>query len=583
MRVAHLLRKYNPAEWGGTETVIQQLFEGLRRDGVESTVYCPEIAAANAPDPLVASGCQVQRFRACVPIWGISPEQRRQMISVGGNLMSFDLIRALWSTPFTVIHSHALGRIGGIGLTMARRKKIPFVVTVHGGVYDLPETLRRAFNAPQARGVEWGKPFGFLLRARHVLTEADAILTCNPREAALIRQQHPDRRVIVQPHGVRAEIYETDQRAAARAAFPEIVGRTVVLSLGRIDGVKNQRWLLEQAPELLRRYPDLLLVLAGAVTDEAYGEALRHRIDELGLSGNVLLTGKLPPADPRLVGLMQEAKVAILQSVSETFGLVILEAWAAGTPAVSSRTSGASALIEHGHNGWLFDLDRPADFHAAVETAISNDDARQRAIPRGGSGSSPTTTRVSSPADSSNSTPTSRRIIMRYVIIRDDDTNALTPVECLEKLYRPFLARGLPVNLAVIPEVRTDVRLPDGRPEGFLPRRATPGTSALMSLVENVDLTTYLRANPGYNVTQHGCHHDYFEFDSMDRMEVVRRLELGRVRLREAGFERVNSFVAPYDKLSRVAFEEVAKRYRVLSTGWFEWRGFPARGGRVIC
>jgi hypothetical protein len=46
---------------------------------------------------------------------------------------------------------------------------------------------------------------------------------------------------------------------------------------------------------------------------------------------------------------------------------------------------------------------------------------------------------------------------MRYVILRDDDTNALTPVECLERLYRPFLNLGLPVNLATIPKVRTDV------------------------------------------------------------------------------------------------------------------------------
>ena len=42
---------------------------------------------------------------------------------------------------------------------------------------------------------------------------------------------------------------------------------------------------------------------------------------------------------------------------------------------------------------------------------------------------------------------------MRYVILRDDDTNALTPVACLERLYRPFLDRGLPVSLAAIPEV----------------------------------------------------------------------------------------------------------------------------------
>ena len=83
MRIAHLLRKYNPAEWGGTETVIHQLFDGLRREGTGSVVYCPSIGASQTPDPLVAAGCAVQRFSACVPIWGISAEQRRQMIAVG--------------------------------------------------------------------------------------------------------------------------------------------------------------------------------------------------------------------------------------------------------------------------------------------------------------------------------------------------------------------------------------------------------------------------------------------------------------------------------------------------------------------
>jgi glycosyltransferase involved in cell wall biosynthesis len=370
MRIAHLLRKYDPAEWGGTETAILQLCDGLRREGVESVVYCPQIASGGSADPLAAAGVVVRRFRACVPIWGLSPEQRRQMVAVGGNLMSFDLLRALWLTPLSAIHPHTLGRVGGIGLTIARRRRVPFVVTIHGGVYDLPEPMRKAFNTPQHRGWEWGKPFGLLLRARHVLAEADAIVTCNAREAALVAERHPGRRVVVQPHGVPAERYALDQRAAARSAFPEIDGREVLLSVGRIDGVKNQGWLVEQLPEVLRRHPRVLLVLAGACTDEAYGEALRRRIAALGLEKHVLLTGKLPPADPRLIGLLQVARAALLASISETFGLVILEAWAAGTPAVSSRTSGASALIEHGNNGLLFDLERPEKFHAAVDIAL---------------------------------------------------------------------------------------------------------------------------------------------------------------------------------------------------------------------
>ena len=387
MRIAHLLRKYNPAEWGGTETVIQQLFEGLRRHHVESIVYCPRLDepanghtrtgtnGQSVRDPLAEAGCLVRRFNACVPVWGISDEERRQMVSVGGNLMSFDLVHSLWTAPkLSIIHSHALGRVGGIGLSVARWRRIPFVVTVHGGVYDLPQALKRAFETQSTRGVEWGKAFGLLLRSRRVLEEADAIITCNPREAELIRQKHPDRRVMVQPHGVRAELYSTDHRDAARAAFPRVAGREVLLSLGRIDAVKNQRWLVEQVPALLQRHPHALLVLAGAYTDEAYGRDLEKRIEELGLQDHVLLTGKLPPADPRLVGLVQLARVAILQSISETFGLVILEAWAAGTPAVSSRTSGASALIEHGKTGWLFDLDRPEGFHAAVDTVFAQPD-----------------------------------------------------------------------------------------------------------------------------------------------------------------------------------------------------------------
>ncbi len=385
MRIAHLLRKYNPAEWGGTETAIRQLVDGLRRENVSSVVYCPALPAdaLSAPDPLPEAGAIVHRFRACVPVWGISPEQRRQMIAVGGNLMSFDLIRALWSAKHAVIHSHALGRIGGIGLTIARRKKIPFVVTVHGGAYDLPPGLRQSFDAASTLGWEWGKPFGLLLRSRHVLTEADAILTCNAREAELIRKQHPDRRVIVQPHGVPAALYATDHRLAARVAFPQIVDREVLLAVGRIDGVKNQGWLVEQMPALLARHPRALLVLAGACTDEVYGEKLRQRIAALGLENGVLLAGKLPPADPRLIGLLQEARVALLPSISETFGLVILEAWAAGTPAVSSRTSGASALLDPGKNGWLFDLERPETFHEALDVALRDPAAREQVIAAG--------------------------------------------------------------------------------------------------------------------------------------------------------------------------------------------------------
>ncbi len=379
MRVAHLLRKYNPIEWGGTETAVKRLLEGLKFHGVDNVVYCPRLVSPVNSDPLAESGCEVKRYIAFVPVWGISPEQKQQLVSVGGNLMSLDLPAALLAEKdLSIIHTHTGNRLGGIALTIARKKNIPLVASIHGGVLDLPEQAKQYLQKPLKGGVEWGKIFGLFLRSRQVLEKADAIITCNRREADLLRQKFPQKRIVVQAHGVPATVYAQDQREAARRAFPQIVGKQMLLIVGRIDPVKNQKWVVENISQTLAKFPDTLLVLAGSCTDAAYGEELKRTVCERGLDHRVLMTGGLPPGDPRLIGLFQSAEVVLLPSVSETFGLVILEAWAAGTAVISSRTSGAMELIEVGKNGWLFDLNNPAGFNDALEDALSNRETTTR-------------------------------------------------------------------------------------------------------------------------------------------------------------------------------------------------------------
>lgn len=385
LRVAHILRKCNPAEWGGTETAIQRIVSGLRKHHVKSVVYCPHLAERFAAEPLAEAGCIIKRFRSFLPVAGLTNTQRQQQIAVGGNLMSFDLPFALRREPgVAVIHTHALGRIGGIASLVARQRQVPLVVSIHGGYLDLPEVVKENFRKSASCGWEWGKIFGLLLRSRQLLHQADAILTCNTREAALLRERLPDRRIIVQPHGISVGLYRKNCREQARAAFPQIRNRQVLLSVGRIDGVKNQGWLVEHADAVFKHHPNALLVFAGACTDEEYGRGMRTQIHRLGLQEKILLTGGLPPGDARLIGLFQEARAVVLPSISETFGLVILEAWAAGTPVIASRTSGAVALIQSGRNGWLFDLNHPPAFYAAVNAALSVPGlARQYAIAGG--------------------------------------------------------------------------------------------------------------------------------------------------------------------------------------------------------
>lgn len=169
---------------------------------------------------------------------------------------------------------------------------------------------------------------------------------------------------------------------------------------------------------------------------------------------------------------------------------------------------------------------------------------------------------------------------MKYVIIRDDDANATTPPNQLEQLYRPFLDRGMPVHLAVVPEVRADILGPDGELEGFI-QGPNAGKPANLPVEENTALLDYLRHEPGFRVLQHGLRHEFvgghYEFQRDDAEDLRSRIELGKERLREAGFAEPTTFVAPQDKLSRVAMREVLKRFPVISTGWYDLDKVPRR------
>jgi hypothetical protein len=162
---------------------------------------------------------------------------------------------------------------------------------------------------------------------------------------------------------------------------------------------------------------------------------------------------------------------------------------------------------------------------------------------------------------------------MHYVILRDDDTCALTPPACLETLYRPFLARGLPVNLATIPNVSSAAHRADGQREGFLQFNSGSSTP-FIPIGQNRPLVDYLLGEPLYHILHHGYDHSLYEFDC-DAVHAQHRLMAGAQRLQAAGFPTPHAFVAPYDRFSAAGLRAAAARYPVISGGWFEWRRLP--------
>jgi alpha-maltose-1-phosphate synthase len=380
LRVAHVLRKYDPREWGGTETAVRDLMNGLRTQNVESVVYAPSLETndTTAGDPLRSDGFDVHRFRAFLPVVGIRENERQSLISIGGNIVSFDAPWQLYrDRKIDVLHTHALGRLGGLTHFVSRQRGIPLVVTIHGGYMDLPADVADKLAAPTRHGFDYGKIFGFFFQSRRLLEYADAVITVNAREAELLQAKYPDLRVEIIPHGVPALKFDANHRAAALEYLPQIQGRTMILCVGRIDPVKNQAFLVDCFPEIRRYVPNAMLVLVGPTTDAAHEHRIRARIRELGLENSILLPGSLRPYDPRLIGLYQSAHVFVLPSSSETFGLVLLEAWAAGCPVIASATSGAKQIVRDGENGFLFPINDSRGLLDAMKRTFVSEEHRR--------------------------------------------------------------------------------------------------------------------------------------------------------------------------------------------------------------
>lgn len=170
---------------------------------------------------------------------------------------------------------------------------------------------------------------------------------------------------------------------------------------------------------------------------------------------------------------------------------------------------------------------------------------------------------------------------MRLVLLRDDDANATTDPERLERVYAPLLDAAMPVCFAVIPNVALDTMGPDGRREGFL-SPTTPATGGTRALEPSDPLAAWLRRHDAHvDVLLHGLSHgrvrEGTELGALGRDEAAARLREGRQLLR-AALDRVPlGFVAPWDAVSPGALAAITDAFDLFSTGFVDRRRLPLR------
>ena len=124
-----------------------------------------------------------------------------------------------------------------------------------------------------------------------------------------------------------------------------------LLAVSDIYIQKNYDRLLRAHALLVKRFPDLKLVIAGREIDADYARGLRELSDELGLGKNVIFKGHVETGE--LFGLYRKCRAFVFPSVVETFGNPLVEAMAVGVPIACSREAAMPEVL--GDAGVTFD------------------------------------------------------------------------------------------------------------------------------------------------------------------------------------------------------------------------------------
>jgi glycosyltransferase involved in cell wall biosynthesis len=371
VKIVQVPRRFVTHEWGGTETTILQTSRALQRAGHEVAIFT-SLALSDRRNEVVQD-VRVERFPYTYPFFGLTAEDRRDMDKKGGNLLSLSLLLGLIREPgVDVLHAHTGKRVGGTVRTAARLRGIPYVVTLHGGYFEVPRGEMDQMLAPIQDRPEWGRVFGALLGSRRVLEDAAAVLCVGGDEYAAAKARLPGGRVELLPNGVDCDAFSKGDATAFRTAHRIAPDRRIVLCVSRIDYQKNQIGLVEAVGRVAERDHRVHLVLLGPVTVAGYEQRLIERIRELGLTERVTLIPGLHPQDPMLPAAYHAAEVFCLPSLHEPFGIVILEAWAAGRPVVASRVGGIPSFTRDGKDIVLVEPGNVEDLAARLMQVLED-------------------------------------------------------------------------------------------------------------------------------------------------------------------------------------------------------------------
>lgn len=378
MRLAQFVQRYPPS-LGGAEAYVARLGRWLAARGDRVTVWttaADELAAFWSPTARTFDagetedqGVTVRRY----PLWrmrgrrwllkplSLVPLRAWQALTLPSNPISVRMWRDAATTAdrFDAVHASAFPYAWPImcGLRLARRQDVPFLLTPFLHLGD--RRTRRAYTQPALK---------------RLLLAADVVFAQTQLEADAVAQLgvRTDR-IVLQGLGVDPAECTGGSRERGRATW-DIPERQVVV--GHLANLSAEKGSIDLVRATERCEATVTLLLAGPAMPNFDRFLSRWR----GRT-RVVRTGTL--SDDSRRDFFAACDLFALPSRSDSFGLVLLEAWANGLPNVVYRAGGPGELVRHGTDG----LSVPCGDLAALGHAIgllANDPARRTAMGEAG-------------------------------------------------------------------------------------------------------------------------------------------------------------------------------------------------------
>ncbi|MDR2210068.1 MAG: glycosyltransferase [Spirochaetaceae bacterium] len=270
-----------------------------------------------------------------------------------------------------VVHVNSEFIIAQIGFWYAKKRRLPAVYTFHTIWEDyvvnyiplVPEFLLR---------------FTIRRLQKMLLRQSDLVIVPTLQIKEFVKSYHIKRETRLLPTGIDPVLFQHDKKTVEKfrlrleKKYPILKGRRILLFAGRVAKEKNLSFIIRLFPLLLENHSDLALVIAGNGPSQDY---YMEEAQNCGVMDRCVFTGYLERTELSLAYAVSH--IFLMPSLTETQGLVTIEAMLSGVPVVAIGAMGTVQLMEGNQGGFMVGNDTE-EFKARVLQLLEDEDLYRR-------------------------------------------------------------------------------------------------------------------------------------------------------------------------------------------------------------